>query len=127
MKTSLRSGTESLAGVVFAWLNRRVAEDLMALINRLEENIEVLPDGCWLYKKGYQPNGYCRISIVQDRRHYKVYAHHVFWVLRNWRQMPHYMEIDHICGTRGCVNPGHLECVTREENLRRRDVRHRNN
>lgn len=31
-------------------------------------------------------------------------------------------EIDHLCRDRACVNPDHLELVTRKENLRRRDT-----
>jgi hypothetical protein len=33
--------------------------------------------------------------------------------------IPEGMEIDHLCRNRGCVNPEHLEPVTRQENIRR--------
>jgi hypothetical protein len=36
--------------------------------------------------------------------------------------IPDGMEIDHLCFTPGCVNPDHLEPVTRAENARRRDA-----
>lgn len=32
------------------------------------------------------------------------------------------MVIDHLCGNRLCINPGHLELVTRGENNRRGGV-----
>jgi hypothetical protein len=34
-------------------------------------------------------------------------------------KIPSDKEIDHLCRVRNCVNPEHLEPVTREENLRR--------
>lgn len=36
--------------------------------------------------------------------------------------IPEGLEIDHLCRNRACVNPAHLEPVTRQENLRRAGV-----
>ncbi len=33
--------------------------------------------------------------------------------------IPEGLELDHLCGNRGCVNPDHLEPVTHQENMRR--------
>lgn len=33
--------------------------------------------------------------------------------------IPEGLDLDHLCRNRGCVNPDHLEPVTREENIRR--------
>jgi hypothetical protein len=33
--------------------------------------------------------------------------------------VPDGLELDHLCGNKGCVNPSHLEPVTHRENIRR--------
>lgn len=45
-------------------------------------------------------------------------AHRVAYELTRG-PIPAGMEIDHLCRVRSCVNPDHLEAVTRGENLRR--------
>lgn len=34
-------------------------------------------------------------------------------------EIPEGMEIDHLCNTRNCINPDHLELVTHKENMAR--------
>lgn len=46
------------------------------------------------------------------------FAHRVAYEL-SVGPVPDGMELDHLCGNRGCVNPGHLEPVTRRENVMR--------
>jgi hypothetical protein len=46
------------------------------------------------------------------------FAHRVVWQLMGW-EIPEGMQVDHICRNHGCVNPHHLELVTRAENVRR--------
>jgi len=36
--------------------------------------------------------------------------------------IPEGLDLDHLCSNRACINPGHLEPVTRQENLRRGDT-----
>jgi hypothetical protein len=57
-------------------------------------------------------NGY---GQIKDKGKY-VWVHHVFK-----GRPPEGLETDHLCETRDCSRPSHLEWVTREENLRRRD------
>jgi len=45
-------------------------------------------------------------------------AHRVSFELANG-PIPAGMELDHLCRVRNCVNPAHLEPVTRAENMRR--------
>jgi len=72
-------------------------------------------DTCWLWKgrvmwKGY---GMFRFENRPDQRvHRLAYAEVV-------GPIPAEMTIDHLCRNRVCVNPDHLEVVTREENTRR--------
>lgn len=40
-------------------------------------------------------------------------------------KIPDGLQIDHLCRNRGCVNPLHLEPVTREENLSRSPLTNR--
>lgn len=73
-----------------------------------------LTDGCWLWcgevdKAGY---GWARRSGERIGAH--VQAHLLFI-----GPIADGLEVDHLCRVRNCVNPAHLEAVTREENMRR--------
>jgi hypothetical protein len=47
------------------------------------------------------------------------YLHVMAWQIAHGRAPVDGMEIDHTCGNRGCFFPGHLEEVTRAENMAR--------
>lgn len=49
------------------------------------------------------------------------YVHRLVYV---WLvgEIPDRFDIDHLCKTRNCVNPAHLEAVSRRENLLRGDT-----
>ncbi len=81
------------------WHSRR--ESLMKF-----EDIDV----CWLWRGRVAPNGYGTIG--------KEYAHRVSYE-RARGPIPPGMELDHLCRVRGCVNPNHLEVVTKSENAKR--------
>lgn len=71
-------------------------------------------EGCWLWKAGVTTAGYGTMSIA-SRTHYShrlAYEHFIGEIEQG-------MVIDHLCRTRRCVNPTHMEVVTNAENLRR--------
>lgn len=79
---------------------------------RLQSHILIV-DGCWEWQ-GFLHSGYGHIKV-----HGKVIlAHRVSYELHRGL-IPTGMEIDHLCRNRRCVNPDHLEVVTRRENWQR--------
>lgn len=78
-------------------------------IERLERDMEIDPvTGCWRRTAGVHRNGYTNISgEVAHRFAYLTYV----------GPIPEGHEIHHLCGVRCCVNPEHLEALTRAEHL----------
>jgi hypothetical protein len=68
---------------------------------------------CWEWT-GPLNNGYGRLRYGGRHR----YAHRLAWELLVGLLGPD-EELDHLCRNRRCVNPDHLEPVSRSENLRR--------
>lgn len=78
-------------------------------------------EGCWLWtgycnKKGY---GQFHIGSRIDNSRKMVIAHRVAYELTHHDPIPLDKQIDHLCRTRACVRPSHLEVVTSAENNRR--------
>lgn len=67
--------------------------------------------GCWLWRGATRPNGYGAV-LTGAPVHRVAYE----WMVG---PVPPGMDVDHLCRTRACVNPHHLEPVTRVENHRR--------
>ena len=73
------------------------------------------PGGCWEFKGYVMPTGY---GQVWDGKHRNAMAHRaVFEVVMG--AIPDGLHLDHICRNTICVNPEHLEPVTRAENVMR--------
>lgn len=83
----------------------RPARVLTAFLDQVDKSSE-----CWLWT-GLQHKGYGRYSDGL--------AHRVSYEIHRG-PIPDGLELDHLCRTPLCVNPDHLEPVTRAENMRRR-------
>lgn len=73
------------------------------------------PDGCWLWTAGTSSDGYGGFMSSTGRvvrAHRWAYEHLV-------GSIPEGLDLDHLCRVRRCVNPAHLEPVTRLENTLR--------
>lgn len=69
--------------------------------------------GCWLWSGCLDDSGYGRWSQGGETNtvvHRWSYEHHV-------GPIPDGLEADHLCRVRSCVNPSHLEPVTKYENM----------
>jgi hypothetical protein len=77
------------------------------------------PNGCWIWKGAIRNrDGYGTISLPgRPIRH--LAAHRVAYEFIKG-PIPEGMEIHHMCRVRDCVNPDHLEPLSREENNRHR-------
>lgn len=70
---------------------------------------------CWLWGGTVGSKGYGRLT---PHRGLNLLAHR--WAYEHMvAEIPDGLQIDHLCRVRHCVNPYHLEPVTRAENLRR--------
>lgn len=71
-------------------------------------------EGCWLWCASTSRGGYAQFNdgATMTRAHRWIYEQTV-------APIPTGMDLDHLCRVRDCVNPDHLEPVTRSENLRR--------
>jgi hypothetical protein len=77
-----------------------------------------LDTACWIFRKKPTNRGYAQMRMpdgTQPCAHRAFYEHHV-------GPIPEGMTLDHLCRVRQCVNPLHLEPVTRGENVLRGDT-----
>jgi hypothetical protein len=85
------------------------------LTERLWQKIRRTPDGCWEWTGAMsRATGYGKATMNgrSDGAHRIMYELIV-------GPIPTGLDLDHLCRNRICVNPAHLEPVTRSENVRR--------
>ena len=90
------------------------------LIERFMHLVSPEPNtGCWLWFGSGTQNGYGQFWISSRRSQ----VAHKFLYESIHGPIGHGLNLDHLCRVRCCVNPNHLEPVTRAENLRRSPIR----
>ena len=83
---------------------------------RFWDNVIKQPNGCWEWQGSTcgTRNNYGRFHS-----HGKKIMAHRFAYMELVGNIPDGYEIDHLCRNTRCVNPSHLEVVTRKENTKR--------
>lgn len=71
---------------------------------------------CWEWQAYRDRDGYGKFFTHKvNGQAVKEYAHR--WAYSRWKgEIPAGYEVDHLCRNRGCVNPAHLEAVSKREN-----------
>lgn len=85
------------------------------LLSRIETKIErITESGCWIWNGYINPHGYGIIFVhgKRERTHRTMYE-----LLRG--SIPSGLQLDHLCRVRCCVNPAHIEAVTKKVNVLR--------
>lgn len=72
------------------------------------------PDGCWEWTGNKNHHGYGGFYVDGKNRRAHRYGYERFV-----GEVPEGLQTDHLCRNRSCVNPSHLEPVTRRENILR--------
>lgn len=76
-----------------------------------------ITEGCWYWTGAVNRQGYGNFYLKQNKWGY---AHRISYAMKVGN-IPSGLEADHTCMNRACVNPDHLEFVTRQVQLKRRD------
>lgn len=83
---------------------------------RFMPHVEKVESGCWLWTGSKMNNGYGQVGVGG-----RLFAAHRFAYQELVGEIPKGLDLDHLCKNKACVNPEHMEPVTRSVNLSRRD------
>lgn len=91
-------------------------DDLTRLVRT---KLHVCGCGCWVWTGSTDSSGYAKIKMRQRT----VQVHRYVWVKAHG-EITDDLTIDHLCDRhRNCINPDHMELVTRSENSVRANAR----
>lgn len=91
-----------------------------SVLDRLMFRTALLPNGCWEWRGARNQKGYGNIRV--DTYGPAKSVHRVAYT-ELVGPISDGLEIDHLCKNRACINPEHLEAVTRTVNIQRVDQR----
>lgn len=91
----------------------RIYKKIPAIV-RLLRRVEKSDNGCWVWLGAKDPLGYGRIRVDGKT----MLTHRVSYLFHKGEVIPP-LELDHLCRNPSCVNPDHLEPVTRKVNTGR--------
>jgi len=80
---------------------------------RFESKFAVLPNGCWQWNRFTQKCPYGCFYFAGRKYMPFMFA---WWIYRGQLVKSPPLELDHLCKNKSCVNPDHLEPVTRSVN-----------
>lgn len=87
----------------------------VSINDRLRSNMQIdEKNGCWNWQRAINKGGYGTICYMANRW----FVHRLCYEMFRG-PIPEGYEVDHLCRNRRCLNPDHLEPVTKLENIRR--------
>lgn len=87
---------------------------MKSALERFWDKVDKSSDGCWRWVASLNESGYGQFFVGAKR-----WRAHRFAYTMEVGEIPAGFELDHLCRNRACVNPSHLEPVSRRENQRR--------
>src|SRR5688500_14913394 len=93
-----------------------------SLQEKINRNVEVNSDGCWIWQGHIAKNGYGKSNMgsVSEGTYICTSAHRISYIAFKG-VIPKDYHVDHLCRVKSCVNSDHLEAVTARENIHRSD------
>lgn len=80
--------------------------------------------GCWIWCGHIKSNGYGTLGVKIGTKWKTIHAHRASYEAYIGF-IPPFADLDHLCRNRSCINPDHLEPVSRSENLKRSPLMNR--